>query len=153
MAETTWILCLNLRGARLFQTPRPLEAGRSGELAFVKEFKRPDKQLREMDFDSDADLPEVLTDQRRLAVEKEVAQSYSRFLAQELDRELHQKRFDSLILCAEPQLLQIFVTGLPKTLRKRVKGTVEIDLYNVNESDLSNYLQDLKKDSHQEGAA
>ncbi|MCM2323913.1 MAG: host attachment protein [Oligoflexia bacterium] len=133
-----WVLCPNLRGARLFE----LDAS-NDTVKFLRELRRPDVQLREAHFDNDEDLPEVLADSARDQLERRSAESYSAFLARELDAARKDHQFDGLVICAEPRLLDILRKKLTPKVVARVVGTIEQDLYNVNESDLVAYLRDI----------
>jgi protein required for attachment to host cells len=137
---TTWILCPNLRGARLFQLDDAV-----GSVTFLKELRRPKRQLRDEDFPTDDSMPEATQDPAVYKDELEVAEELARTVSQHLDEAFRAKRFDSLILCAESQLLAILKRSLSIDVEERLLGTVELDLYNVNESDLINYVKDFRR--------
>ncbi|MCM2277669.1 MAG: host attachment protein [Oligoflexia bacterium] len=113
-------------------------------VSFVRELRRPSIQLRDADFAGDEDLPEVLTDSAQEKLEREIAESYSGQIAQELDEALARGEFEALILCAESRLLGILRDSLSPSVHGRVSGMIDQDLYNINESDLVNYLRDLE---------
>jgi len=142
----TWIICPNLRGARLFLHEDDMPLPR-----FVRELPRPSHQVRDEDFDGDADVPEVFSDPKALREDTEVAEEYALFIAQYLKE--HMERYERLVLCAEPRLLGILRGALHRSVRKKLSGEVEVDLYHVNETDLENYWRDLKLNPHQPPAA
>ncbi len=61
----------------------------------------------------------------------------------EFERIAAQAKKASLILCAEPPLLDRLQAGLRFEARSRVVGTVPSDLFDVNESDLIHYVDDF----------
>lgn len=63
-------------------------------------------------------------------------------LASRMNEAYHQDIFDYLILCGEEPYLSEIQDELEPEVCDRVIGTVEQDLYWVNESDLIEYVQD-----------
>ena len=135
----TWILCPNLWGARLFSTDNFNETPR-----FLRELPRPKVQLRHEDFDTDEDIPELTEDPRDHEAEVKVAEQYSTQLRDFLEKANSQNSFDRLIICAEKQFLSILVEKLRDGAKAKLIGTVEEDLYEVNETDLFGYVKDFK---------
>lgn len=135
----TWILCPNLWGARLFVTDNFDEVPR-----FLRELPRPKIQLRHEDFDTDEDVPELTEDPKDHDAEVKLAEQYSEQLCQFLEHAYQQHQFDKLILCAEKQLMAILKGKLGSSIRSKVLGTVEEDLYEVNETDLLDYIKSFK---------
>lgn len=135
---TIWIACLNLRGCRLFGWDDATHS-----VSFVRDLPRPRQLLRTADFDQDEDIPEITSDPNRYQRELAVAHRYSEQVARELESEQLNQSFALWIACAEPQLLQIFTAKLKPELRSALLGTVPLDLYDVNESDLLNYIEDI----------
>jgi protein required for attachment to host cells len=135
----TWILCPNLWGARLFSTDNFDEVPR-----FLRELPRPKTQLRHEDFDTDADIPELTEDPKDHDAEVKVAEQFGTELSRFLENACAQNHFDKLIICAEGQLLTILKAKLGGSTQKRVIGTIEEDLYEVNETDLAGYIKDFK---------
>ncbi|MFL5815395.1 MAG: host attachment protein [Bdellovibrionia bacterium] len=135
----TWILCPNLWGARLFVTDNFDEVPR-----FLRELPRPKVRLRHEDFDTDDDIPELTVDPKDHDAEVKVAEQYSEQLSHFLEHACEQNQFDRLVLCAEAQLLGILKNKLGSKCRARVIGTIQEDLYEVNETDLADYVKGFK---------
>lgn len=133
-----WILCPNLRGARLFYADRLADG-----IRYVQELPRPTRLIRSSDFLGDEDVPEVTEEPRDLAEKTQVAESYSQELSHFLTQALQRQNFEGLIVCAESHLLEILEKKLDSPVRSKLLGTVDLDLYNVNESDLINYVRDI----------
>ncbi len=136
----TWILCPNLWGARLFVTDNFDEVPR-----FLRELPRPKVQLRHEDFDRDEDVPELTEDPKDRDAEIKVAEQFSEELSKFLEHASRQHQFDRLVLCAEKQLLGILKSKLGNSTRGKMLGTIEEDLYEVNETDLADYVKSFKK--------
>jgi protein required for attachment to host cells len=136
-----WILCPNLRGARLFSV-----SDSNHEVVFLRELTRPRRQLREEDFPSDEDVPEATRDPSLYRAEIEVAEEFTRHVSRFLDESLRDGQFERIILCAEPQLLGMLRRSLSIEVEERVLGTVGIDLYSVNETDLASYVKDFLRE-------
>lgn len=135
----TWILCPNLWGARLFVTDNFDEIPR-----FLRELPRPKVRLRHEDFDTDEDVPELTEDPKDHDAEVKVAEQFSEELRQFLEHAYRQNQFDRLIICSEKQLLAILKNKLGTALRGKLIGTIEEDLYEVNETDLAGYIKSFK---------
>lgn len=135
----TWILCPNLWGARLFVTDNFDEVPR-----FLRELPRPKIQLRHEDFDRDEDVPELTEDPKDHDAEVKVAEQYSEQLCQYLEHAYQLHQFDKFILCAEKQLLAILKGKLGAAVRGKMIGAIEEDLYEVNETDLADYIKSFK---------
>ena len=144
----TWILCPNLWGARLFVSDNPDENPR-----FLREYPRPQTHLRKEDFDEDEDIPELTeTPEDHQSLEK-VARTYCEQLSHALEHAADHHSYDSLILCAEKHFLEILKKKLGPHTRSRLVGTIEEDLYEVNETDLANYIQDFRRRIRKKGVA
>jgi len=137
---TTWIICPNLWGARLFYYGSPEQIDK--KISFIHEFPRPKIQTKLEDFPSDEDMAEMTPPPEDPLLERLVAHKYMQYLAKELEQASTKNIFDSLIICAEPRLLSIFMEHLGPSARKRVSATIDQDLYEVNESDLAQYVED-----------
>lgn len=132
----TWILCANLWGARLFSTDHPDEAPR-----FVREFPRPKTFLRHEDFDTDEDIPELMENPDDRVAEERVAHRFMGDLACFIEGQCERNSFDQIVLCAEGQLLSILDQKLGPCTLPKVTRRIEEDLYEVNETDLVNYIR------------
>ena len=138
---TTWILCPNLWGARLFHYGSPEQA--ADEIRFAREFPRPKIQTKLEDFPSDEEMAEIISPPEDPVVERLVANKYMKFLSRELEKACEKNLFESLILCAAPRPLSILVENLGTATKRRLRGTVDQDLYEANESDLMYYVTDI----------
>ena len=138
---TTWILCPNLWGARLFRYGSANEP--SDQLKFIREFPRPKTQTKLEDLPTEDEAPEITPPPESPAKELRVARTFMHLISNELEKACIQGRFDSLILCAESQLLEILNHQLGPQSRKRLIGSVDIDLYEANETDLVSYVRDI----------
>ncbi len=76
-------------------------------------------------------------------IEFEVAEQYMRYISGHLEQHCERRDYDALILCAEGSLMKILDGCLEGCARKRVIGRVDLDLYEVNESDLISYVKDI----------
>ncbi|OFZ19396.1 MAG: hypothetical protein A2X94_13730 [Bdellovibrionales bacterium GWB1_55_8] len=141
----TWIVCPNLWGARLFYYGGPDQTIEDRDrVRFLKEFARPKVKTKLEDFRDDDDAADISEPVEDPALELQVAQSFMKYLARELDEAKRTGRYDALILCAEKHLLQIFQEQLQqKAAGKAVIGTIPLDLYEVNETDLTPYVKDI----------
>lgn len=139
MAET-WILCVNLRGARLFEYRNA-----EGRVNFLRELPRPRFQVRDEHFPDPDDQLDLPRDSGMLQLEYAVAKDYSQALARYLAVAAKNNRFSRVVIAAEPQLLRIFRENLPPELRRRVANVIEQDLYDVNTTDLVPYMLDLSR--------
>lgn len=133
-----WIVCPNLWGARIFVSDNPDESPR-----FLREF-HPKEQLRHEDFDGDDELSELNLDPER-DDEERVASGFSAQLAQWLELHAAQNTFTALVICAETHFLDILRSRLSPRTKNLLLGTVREDLYEVNESDLTGYVQDITR--------
>lgn len=131
-----WIICPNLWGARLFVADDFNDLPR-----FLRELPRPRVQLRNEDFETDDDIPELTVSAESLAEETRVARQFMGELSLFLEGQCRRSSFDSIVVCAEKQLLGILLGELGSCTRAKVIGTVEEDLYEVNETDLAGYLR------------
>jgi protein required for attachment to host cells len=95
------------------------------------------------DFPTDDEVPEITEDPKEHAKEVNIADRFSLLINRQLEHYAKQNLFDRLILCAEPQYLEILKSHLDPQLQKKVIGIVELDLYEANESDLINYVKDI----------
>ncbi len=131
-----WIVCPNLWGARIFAADNPDDSPR-----FLREFHPKGVQLRHEDFDGDGDLEELNLDPER-PDEERVANAFSDQLSHWLELNADLRTYTSLILCAEKHFLDILQSKLGAKSKGLVIATVQEDLYEVNESDLTGYVQD-----------
>jgi protein required for attachment to host cells len=134
-----WIVCPNLWGARIFVADNPDDSPR-----FMREFHPKGLQLRHEDFDGDGDMSELNLDPER-EDEERVASTFSDQLGHWLETGAEHKAFTSLILCAEEHFLAILQSKLGPRTQKLLTGVVKEDLYEVNESDLTGYVQDFTR--------
>lgn len=134
----TWVLCVNLRGARLFEYRNAEE-----RVNFLRELPRPRVQVRDEHFPDPDDELDVPRPPERLGLEYAVAQDYARQLARYLAVAAQKHRFENVVLAAESQLLRILRDALPSDLRERVLNVIEQDLYDVNTTDLLPYMTEL----------
>jgi len=111
---------------------------------FLRELPRPKIRLRHEDFDTDEDIPELTEDPKDHDAEVKVAEQFSTELSHFLEQACQHNQFDKLILCAEKQLLEILKGKLGDRARARLIGTVAEDLYEVNETDLADYIKSFK---------
>jgi hypothetical protein len=138
----TWILCANLWGARVFRCGG-LDQG-PGEIEFLRELERPGIRTALEDFPEPGDdLAAVPED---LRAERLAAMRFMRYVSIELERECGATRFDHIIVCAEPELMRILREDLLPCTKAKLCGEVGLDLYEVNESDLMNYVKDFIPD-------
>lgn len=112
-------------------------------MTFVRELRRPDIQLRYEDFDTDEDVPELTEDPIERDREGRVAAAFMSYLSREMEHHCRRDDFEALIVCAESQLLGMFIERLGPGCRRHLVGTVNLDLYNVNETDLISYVRDV----------
>ncbi|OFZ84291.1 MAG: hypothetical protein A3K03_02345 [Bdellovibrionales bacterium RIFOXYD1_FULL_44_7] len=75
--------------------------------------------------------------------EWQVANSFSKYVAGEMEKGCRNGSFDSVIFCAEPVLLDILFRSIGICTNSAIIGKVPLDLYEVNESDLVNYIKDI----------
>ena len=144
----TWILCPNLWGARLFEyDPMSLESEVMGAvkdgIKFLREFPRPRIRTRLEDFHDDDDADEISQPVEDPELERHVAEGFMSFLSEELEKAAELGEFNSLIVCAEIHLLTILQRKLGDRVRSLLTGTVALDLYEVNETDLISYVKDI----------
>jgi protein required for attachment to host cells len=146
---STWILCPNLWGARLFRysssegTGEENLPGTHSDIAFMREFPRPKVQTRLEDFHDDDDADEISSPVEDPELERRVADDFMTYVARELEKSAREDLYSELILCAEIHLLKILQGKLGIETSRRVIGAVPQDLYEVNESDLIPYVRDL----------
>ena len=134
--ETIWMVCPNLWGARFF------EYTGAEAVRFVREFARPTLQTKREDFQSNDEVDEILEPIEDPEFERQVANTYLEQVSEELERSVD--RYDGgLVLCAEQHLLDIFLGKLGPAARQKLLGTVALDLYEANESDLLSYVGEV----------
>lgn len=139
---TTWILCSNLWGARLFRYGM-VETGPEEVLRFVKDLPPPPKRTKLENFHDDDETDEIETPIEDPELEKRVAREYMSSVCSQLESAGTRGGYDSLVLCAEEHLLAIMRHCLGDFAKSHLIGTVPQDLYEVNESDLLPYVQDI----------
>ncbi len=143
----TWIVCPNLWGARLFEydTRNPeaeIMSGIHSGIKLIREFPRPSIRTRLEDFHDDDEVEEIAELIEDPALERKVANEVAAMVSVELERGAGAGEFSGVILCAEPHFLKILSDRLGEKARARVLATVPYDLYEVNETDLINYVID-----------
>ena len=137
----TWILCANLWGARLFWYGSL--QGEPERVRFARELPRPATRTQFEDFRDEDDLADVDSPREWPEVETKAASEYVARLAGQLERDCENGTFSSLVICAEQHLLTIFQNHLGACARKCLTGTVPLDLYEANESDLLPYVREI----------
>lgn len=152
----TWILCPNLWGARLFEfdssSPETDNVGGIKDgIKFLREFPRPRIRTRLEDFHDDDEAEEISQPVEDPALERRVAEGFMGYLSEELEKAARKSEFEGLILCAEIHLLTIFQKKLGDQARSRLLGSVALDLYEVNETDLIAYVRDILETNQGKG--
>ncbi|OFZ85678.1 MAG: hypothetical protein A2603_16800 [Bdellovibrionales bacterium RIFOXYD1_FULL_55_31] len=117
--------------------------GEPERVRFARELPRPTTRTEFEDFRDDDDLADLASPREWPEVEIKAASEYVSRLAVQLETECESGTFSSLIICAEQHLLTIFLNHLGECTRKRLTGTVPLDLYEANESDLLPYVREI----------
>ncbi len=143
--STTWVLVAHRGGARLFEN-----AGRGKGLALVQDLPHPEGRMKSGEINSDRPGRSYSNSSGgggfarhgfgRDDATVEVAAQFARDLAGVLDRGRNDKRFDKLILVAEPSFLGNLRASLSAPTAAAVAATLDKDLAQVSEHDLPKHL-------------
>ncbi len=121
--QTIWILCASYPGARIFRLDSDDDAIRFHKEIPNLEGTYPDSDHLASTYENDSFISEVAREMDLLVTREESE--------------------DGLILCADPEMLEALRSGLSNAVHHRILGTVDMDLYSVNESDLMTYVKDI----------
>lgn len=141
----TWILVAHRGGARLFENKGPGKG-----LHLVDEIDNPAGKLKNREIDSDkqgrafnskgagrhAYQPEQLPTEH-------VAAQFAKQLSTVLDDARNQKRYERLVLVADPRFLGNLRSALNTQTASLVSGTVDKDLAMTEARDLPRFLEDV----------
>ena len=139
----TWIVVAHRGGARLFENKGPGKG-----LNLVNEIDHPAGKLKNREIDSDrqgrafdsrgvsrhAYEPELLPTEH-------VAEQFAKQLSVLLDSARNQKRYERLVLVAEPRFLGNLRSALNAQTASLVSGTVDKDLAMTDARDLPRFLE------------
>jgi protein required for attachment to host cells len=142
MSKTTWILVANRAGARLFENTGPGQG-----LSFKQEFPHTEGRLKNQEIISDrqgqaADTRGGGHHSYENAVEpvEHLAQQFAKYLAQQLEHGRTEKRYEQLILVAEPRFLGHLRAVLSGPLLAMVIASVDKDLGDIEARDLAGHI-------------
>jgi protein required for attachment to host cells len=143
--STTWVLVAHRSGARLFEN-----AGRGKGLSLVQDLPHPEGRLKSGEINSDRPGRSYSSSSGGGGMARhgfgkddatvEVAAHFARELAGLLDRGRTEKRFDQLVLVAEPSFLGNLRASLTTPTAAAVSATLDKDLGQVSEHDLPKHL-------------
>ena len=140
---TTWILTANRSSASLFESDWPGKSMRR-----IQDIPHP--QGRKQNRDIDTDKPGRSFDsfgqgRHAMSTEQEptehIAQQFAMDLAELLNKGRVTHAYVKLVLMAEPKFLGILRAALDKNTAALVVQTVNKELLNVKEEDLTKYLE------------
>ncbi len=139
--NSTWVLVAHRGGARLFEGKGPGKG-----LSLLQDISHPEGRLKSKDLGSDT--PGHMGDSHgtRHAFEQEqepaahVTEQFARKLAGVLDEGRVGKRYDRLVLVAEPHLLGILRAALSRETAALVTATVNKDLGHVDAHEMPRHL-------------
>jgi protein required for attachment to host cells len=143
MSKTTWILVANRAGARLFENSGP-----GMGLSFKQEFPHSEGRLKNQEITSDRQGQGPDTrggghHSYESAVEpvEHLAQQFAKHLAQQLEHGRTEKRYEQLILVAEPRFLGHLRAALSSPILALVIASVDKDLGDIDARDLAGHIE------------
>jgi protein required for attachment to host cells len=139
----SWILSANRGGARIFEN-------QGGELTLLEAITNEQGRLRDRDIDSDVQgrAFDRMTAGRHALSSSEspherVAKAFARGLADRLRRGRLERRFERLVIAAEPHLLGLLRGALDTVTARMVVASVAKDLEQVPADELAAHLPEL----------
>jgi protein required for attachment to host cells len=141
--NNAWILVAHRGGARLFESKQT-----DKDLSLLDDIPHPQGRLKSKDMGTDKPGRSVDSHGTRHALVQEqepaahVAELFSKHLARLLDDGRLQRRYDQLVLVAEPHFLGILRAALSAETAALVTAAVSKDLGHVASRDIARHLSD-----------
>ena len=140
---TTWILSANRSSASLFESDWPGKSMRR-----IQDIPHPQGRMQNKDIDTDKPgrVFDSFGEGRHSTSPKQeptehIAQQFALDLAEMLNKGRLTNAYDKLVLIAEPKFLGVLRAALDKNTESLVIQTVNKELLDVKEDELSEYLK------------
>lgn len=140
---TTWILSANRSSASLFESDWPGKSMRR-----IQDIPHPQGRMQNQDIDTDKPgrVFDSFGEGRHSTSPKQeptehIAQQFALELAEMLNKGRLTNAYDKLVLIAEPKFLGVLRAALDKNTESLVIQTVNKELLDVKEDELSEYLK------------
>ena len=117
----TWVVVAHRAGARLFE--HRTGQAHAGKLAHLRDLENPDGRKKSGEIDTDRTVSSTAHEQ--------VAVSFARSLAHELEAARINHQLDQLVLVAEPHFLGLLEAALDRPTARIVTAVVRKDLAQV----------------------